>query len=123
MALTHTAPLGNVISDSGRVDAKRLALSIDVTLPTLARALGKSPRRLHDDPTAKSIQTRALQIVDRVNKLAEDLGGTKFALAWLNLPTAELGGESAMDYLTSGDDRKFAVGLNHIDLYLMMVPD
>jgi hypothetical protein len=66
---------------------------------------------------------RALVVVDRVNALARQLGSIKFALTWLNTPTPELGGESAMDLLTSGDERPFEVAIGHIDSYLMMDPD
>jgi Protein of unknown function (DUF2384) len=60
---------------------------------------------------------------DLFNELARQLGGVKFALTWLNMPTAELGGESAMDLLTSGDTRRFEVAISHIDSYLTMDPD
>jgi hypothetical protein len=123
MAITLTAPLGNVITDEGRVDVKSLARSIDVTVPSIARTLHKSARYLHDHPTARSVQPRALQLVDRVNTLAGELGGLKFALAWLKTPTPELGGRSAMDLITSGEDRDFEVALGHIDSFLMADPD
>ncbi len=123
MALTLTAPLGNVITDEGRVDVKSLAQKIDITVPSIAKALGKSARFLNDHPTARSIQPRALLLVDRVNSLAGELGGIKFAVAWLNTPTPELGGKSAMHLITSGEDRSFDIALGHIDSYLMATPD
>ena len=123
MELSLTAPLGNVITDDGRVNVTSLARSIDVGVPVIARLFGRSARYLHDHPTAKSFQPRALVVVDRINALAQQLGGVKFALMWLNMLTAELGGESAMDLLTSGDARRFEVAIHHIDSNLKMDPD
>jgi uncharacterized protein (DUF2384 family) len=123
MVLTAVAPLNDVITEQGRVDVKSLARTIDVSIPSIARALGLSARYLNGHPTAKSVQPRALQIVSRLSSLAENLGGTKFAVAWLNTPTPELGEKSAIDLITSGDDRGFDVALKHIDSFLMADPD
>lgn len=123
MTLTASAPLSDVITEGGRVDVKSLARAIDVSMPRIARALHLSARYLNGHPTAKSVQPRALQIVSRLSSLAEQLGGTKFAVAWLNTPTPDLGEKSAIDLITGGDDRGFDVALKHIDSYLMMDPD
>jgi hypothetical protein len=64
------AALGSVLTAQGRVDVKALARELDVTLPVLARTLGKSPQFLREYPTAPSVQPRALQLVDRVNEIA-----------------------------------------------------
>jgi hypothetical protein len=122
MALVLNAPLGGVITDEGRVDAKVLAREIDVSVPTIAKLLGKSPRFLNDYPTAKSAQRRALTLVDRVNDLAAELGGLKFAIVWLKTPMRELGDRSAIEVLSGGDDA-FAMGIGFIDDYLNAVPD
>ncbi len=123
MVLSATAPLNDVITEGGRVDVKSLARAIDISIPIMARVLGLSARYLNGHPTAKSVQPRALQIASRLSSLAENLGGTKFAVAWLNTPTPELGEKSAIDLITSGDDRGFDVALKHIDSYLMADPD
>jgi uncharacterized protein (DUF2384 family) len=123
MALTASAPLNEVITQEGRVDIKSLARAIDVSIPSIARTFGLSARYLNGNPTAKSLQPRALQIVSRLNSLAEVLGGTKFAIAWVNTPTPELGGKSAIQLITSGIDREFDIALQHIDSYLAMDPD
>lgn len=122
MALVLNAPLGGVITDEGRVDAKALARHIDVSVPTIAKVLGKSARFLHDYPTAKSAQRRALTFVDRVNDLAGEFGGLKFAIAWLKTPMRELGGCSALEVL-EGDDAAFATAIGFIDDFLNAVPD
>jgi len=118
MALTLTSPARQRHHDEGRVDVKSLARSIDVTVPSIARTLHKSARYLHDHPTARSVQPRALQLVDRVNTLAGELGGLKFALAWLKTPTPELGGRSAMDLSSAARTATFEVALGHIDSFL-----
>jgi hypothetical protein len=122
MALVLNAPLGGVITDEGRVDAKALAHQIDVSVPTVARLLGKSARFLHDYPTAKSAQRRALAFVDRMNDLAVELGGLKFAVAWLKTPMRELGERTPLDIL-EGDDAAFTTGIGFIDDFLNAVPD
>ncbi len=122
MALMPNAPLGGVITEEGRVDAKALARQIDVSIPTIANVLGKSPRLLNDYPTAKSAQRRALTFVDRVNDLASELGGLKFGIAWLKTPMCDLGGRSALEAL-EGNDAAFATAIGFIDDFLNAVPD
>jgi hypothetical protein len=122
MAVVLNAPLGGVITEEGRVDAKSLARHIDVSIPAIAKVLGKSPRFLHDYPAAKSAQRRALAFVDRVNDLAVELGGLKFAIAWLKTPTRELGDHSPLEVL-EGDDKAFATAIGFIDDFLKAVPD
>jgi hypothetical protein len=116
------APLGGVITEEGRVDAKALARQLDVSVPTIANVLGKSPRLLNDYPTAKSAQRRALTFVDRVNDLAGELGGLKFAIVWLKTPMRDLGGRSALEAL-EGNDAAFATAIGFIDDFLNAVPD
>lgn len=122
MTITLAAPMGKVITEAGRVDVKILARQIDVTVPTIARVLGKSAKFLNSHPTAPSLQRRALQVVDRVNELAHVLGGVPFAIAFLKTPTKELGERSPLDVLMT-DDNGFQAGLSHIDSFLMMDPD
>jgi hypothetical protein len=119
MAITFTAPIGAVLTQEGRVNVKQLARELDVTLPQIARVLGRSPQFLRERPTAPSVQPRALQIVDRLNSLAGALGGLKFAIAWLKTPSPELGNISALDALAT----RFDVGITHIDGWLTMQPD
>lgn len=99
MPLTLIAPLGNVLTDFGRVDVKKLAHELDLTVPKLAPALGKSTRWLNENPTAPSIQAAALQLVGAMNALADSLGGLKFANAWLKTPTDEFAKRSPANVL------------------------
>jgi DNA-binding protein HU-beta len=117
--LAFTAPLGDVLTDEGRIDAKALARRLDVTVPRIARILGKSPQFLREYPTAPSVQPRALRLVDRVNSLAGQMGGLKYAIAWLKTPSHELGEISVLDAL----EQRFDVGITHIDGWLTMQPD
>jgi hypothetical protein len=122
MVLILNAPLGAVITDEGRVDAKVLAEQIDVTVPTVAKVLGKSARFLREYPSAKSAQRRALSFVDRVNDLAIELGSLKYAIAWLKTPMRELDEKSPIEVL-AGDDEAFAIAIGFIDDFLKAVPD
>ncbi len=122
MGLSLNAPLGAVITDEGRVDVKVLALQIDVSVQTIAKVLGKSARFLNGYPTAKCAQKRALILVDRVNDLADQLGGLKFAVAWLKTPMRGLGGRTALQALEGNDD-VFETAIGFIDDFLKAVPD
>jgi uncharacterized protein (DUF2384 family) len=57
-----------------------------------------------------------------VNDLAVELGGLKFAIAWLKTPTRELGDRSPIEVL-EGDDNAFATAIGFIDDFLKAVPD
>jgi hypothetical protein len=123
MALTMTDPLSSLITENGRINIKTLAQAIDLTVPKIALALGKSARFLNEHPTAPSVQPRALQLIDRINSLAYLFGGLRFAIAWLKTPTPELGNCSTMDLITAGDDRSFEVALDFIDRRVRLTPD
>lgn len=122
MALVLNAPLGDVLADDGRVDVTILAGKIGVSVPEIAKVVGKSRSLFRTSPTAKSAQRRALTLVDRINDLAGELGGLKFAIAWIKTPMRQLGNRSTFEVL-SGDDRSFALGIGFIDDYINGVPD
>jgi hypothetical protein len=45
----------DVLADGGRVDARKLAAAIDVTLPRLAQILHVKAKSLSDSPTSRKI--------------------------------------------------------------------
>jgi uncharacterized protein (DUF2384 family) len=61
----------------------------------------------------------ARQLADRVNSSACQLGGLKFAIAWLKTPTRDLGSRSTIDVLKTN----FDVAIIHIDGRLAVTPD
>jgi hypothetical protein len=69
-----------------------------------------------------SFQPRALEIADRLNELANALGGVPFAATFLKTRTRELGEKSPLDLLNA-DENGFQVGLSYVDSFLMMDPD
>jgi Protein of unknown function (DUF2384) len=109
MTLTALAPLGPVLTDQGRVDVKRLSLELDLPVPALAPALGRSSRWVNEHPTAASLQPAALELVDAINALAESLGGMKFARAWLKTPNAEFAARTPADILRHEKNGRSAV--------------
>ncbi|MDB5073253.1 MAG: hypothetical protein JWM87_4364 [Candidatus Eremiobacteraeota bacterium] len=112
MALSALAPLGTVLTDLGRVDIKRLSAELDLPVPALAPALGRSSRWINEHPTAASFQPAALELVDAINALARSLGGMKFARAWLKTPNPQFAQRTPADVLrfeTNG--RSAVVGL------------
>jgi hypothetical protein len=112
MALHALAPLGSVLTDLGRVDIKRLSVELDLSVPALAPALGRSSRWVNEHPTAASLQPAALELVAAINALAQSLGGMKFARAWLKTPNEQFAHRTPADvlrYETNG--RSAVVGL------------
>ena len=122
MAIAARTPMSDILTDAGRVDVKRLAREIDVTIPTLAKVLGKTANFLNAHPDAPSLQPRALQIANRVNELAGELGGLRFAVAFLKTPTRELGERSPLEVLANGESG-YQAALSMIDSFLAMDPD
>lgn len=106
-----------VVSDSGRIDLKKLARSLDLTMPELAPILGSKPRSLNAHPTAKRPQEAAIKLVQMINDLSETLQERRFALYWLRTPQAELGDETPLDWLRKGkidDVRSYAAALTRM---------
>jgi len=109
MVLTAFAPLGKVLTEEGRVNVKQLATELDLTVPMLAFALGRSSRWINEHPTARSLQPAALELVDAVNALAQSLGGMKFARAWFKTPNRDFAGRTPADILRSEPNAREAI--------------
>jgi hypothetical protein len=92
----------DVLADDGRVDARKLAAAIDVTLPQLAQILHVKAKNLSDSPTSRKIQDPAIKLVAMMNDVAEYVSEKPYAVYWLRVPRRELGDQSALDWLMRG---------------------
>ena len=92
----------DVVADGGRIDAKKLAGAIDVTLAELARILCVKPKSLTESPTSRKIQEPAIKLVAMMNDVADFVQEKKFALYWLRTPQRELGDHTALHWLLRG---------------------
>jgi hypothetical protein len=86
---------------SGRLDAKRIAKRLDVSLRELAVPLGISHQALSKTPDSERVQ-EGLDPIARPLGLLDELLGRERERAWLNSPHARLGGETPLKALLSG---------------------
>jgi hypothetical protein len=110
----------DVITDDGRVDAKKLADAMDLTIGQLAQILDVKPKNLTDSPTGRKIQEPAIKLVAMMNDVADYLQEKKYARYWLRTPQRELGDNSALDWLLRG---KLDEIRDHVTRVVMMQPD
>ncbi len=86
---------------SGRLDAKRIAKRLDVSLRELAVPLGISHQALSKTPDSERVQ-EGLDPIAQTLGLLDELLGRERERAWLNTPHARLGGETPLRALLSG---------------------
>ncbi len=92
----------SVINNEGRVDARRLADAMDITITQLAAILGTKPKSLSESPTSRKIQEAATKIVEMMDDLANFLQERRLAVYWLRTTRVELGDQSPLDWLMKG---------------------
>lgn len=86
---------------SGRLDAKRVAKRLDVSLRDLASPLGVSHQALSKTPDSERAQ-EGLDPIARTLELLHELLGRERERAWLNTPHARLDDETPLKALLSG---------------------
>ena len=92
----------SVLNDEGRIDARRLADVMDITITQLAAILGTKPKTLSESPTSRKIQASATRVVEMMDDLVSFLQERRFAVYWLRTQRAELGDLSPLDWLVKG---------------------
>jgi hypothetical protein len=92
----------DVISDDGRIDAKKLADALDITLTQLAKIINTKPKTLSESPTSRKIQEPASKLLGMMDDVADYLQEKRFAIYWLHTPQRELGDRTALDWLLEG---------------------
>jgi DNA-binding response OmpR family regulator len=87
---------------NGRIDAKRLALYLDVRLTALARAISKDYKAVFKSPSSDVLQPLLSPLHRLVIALNRVYGDRAQVLAWLNTANPELGGARPMDLALDG---------------------
>jgi CheY-like chemotaxis protein len=96
------SPSGLRDPNNGRLDAKRVADYLDVSLKQLADALGENYKAIHKTPSKAALQPKLLPIERTVSILDERFGGRGRARAWLNTPHPVLDGRTGLDLILAG---------------------
>jgi hypothetical protein len=86
---------------SGRLDAKRVAKRLDVSLRDLAVPLGVTHQALSKTPDSERVQ-EGLDPIARTLGLLDELLGRERERAWLNTPHLRLGNETPLAASLSG---------------------
>lgn len=87
---------------SGRLDARRIADCLAVSLSTLAAAIGKKVVTVHKSPAAGALQEHLAPIERSLAILTNLLGAKSHVLAWLNSPHPDLGNRSPLSLILDG---------------------
>lgn len=88
--------------ETGRLDARRIAEYLSISVSSLAQAIGRGEAAVHKSPAADSLQdglapvARTLAILFRLLRSREDV------LAWLNAPHPDLGGHTPLSLIRGG---------------------
>src|ERR1017187_4973762 len=88
--------------ETGRLDAKRIAAYLHVSLSSLAAITGGSVAAIHKAPAAKSVQQTLAPIAQTISVLTEELRSKELGLAWLNSPHPDLGNRPPLQLILGG---------------------
>ncbi len=98
-------------SERGRIDARRVAEFLQVSVHQVARAVGASCQLLYQYPDAPKIQVRAAELERILATLVELYGSEEAARAWLKTPSPLFGGKSAWELIQTEPKGLEAVGM------------
>lgn len=87
---------------TGRLDAKRIANYLSISLSSLASAIGKSDATVHKTPAAASLQEALAPIARSLAILSRLLRSQDRVLGWLNSPHPDLGGHTPLNLTLNG---------------------
>ena len=88
--------------ETGRLDAKRIAAYLHVSLSSLAAITGGSVAAIHKAPAANSLQQTLAPIAQTISVLTEVLSSKELVLAWLNSPHPDLGNQTPLQLILGG---------------------
>jgi hypothetical protein len=99
----HAETLANLCDPaSGRLDARRMAAALGLTMRDLAAAIGRPYTAVQRTPAAKSLQEPLHAVRDVIEAMLVE-NRTAFGMRrWLNSPRSDLGGASPLDAIRSG---------------------
>ena len=87
---------------TGRLDARRIAEYLAISLRQLALSLGRPYGTVHKTPNAPGLQD-ALRPIARTLDILAQLGAERAAaLAWLNAPQQALGQRPPLEFIARG---------------------
>lgn len=89
-------------TDSGRIDAQKIADFMGVPLKQLSEGLGLNYKAVHRNTSAAGFQ-KALRPVKKTLELLQEFFGTAETIrVWLNTPHPDLDGASALEIIMEG---------------------
>ena len=89
-------------SDTGRLDAQKIADYLDVPLSKVAQALNLNYTTLHKTPAAASAQEALAPIKRSLAILSSSVGDRSNILAWLNSQHPDLGNRTPLQVILEG---------------------
>ena len=98
-------------SERGRIDARRVAEFLQVSVNQVARAVGTSRQLLYRHPDAPKIQARAAALERILADLILLYGSEEAARAWLKTPSPVFGNRSAWELIQAEPRGLEAVGM------------
>lgn len=89
-------------SESGRIDAKKVAEMFDISIPVVARVIDVGEQALYKTPDSRSIQSKMIEFERIAWSLLKLTGSVRGLRIWLNTPNPELDKELPIDYIKEG---------------------
>jgi len=89
--------------ETGKLDARRTAQTLGLTLRELGRVLGRDPSGLSKHPSSEGLQPSLQSLDELALQLRDVLGSLETARMWLRAPNPVLAGEAPFDYLLRAD--------------------
>lgn len=87
---------------SGRLDARRIAAYLRISLSSLAAATDRSVAGIHKAPAADSIQQALVPVALTISLLSEILESKEQVRTWLHSPHPDLGNQVPMRLILDG---------------------
>jgi hypothetical protein len=87
---------------SGRLDARRIAAYLRVSLSSLAAGTGRSVAAIHKAPAADSLQQALAPVALTISLLSEILESKEQVRTWLHSPHPDLGNQIPMRLILDG---------------------
>ena len=87
---------------SGRLDARRTAAYLRISLSSLAAATGRSVAAIHKAPAADSLQQPLARVAQTISLLSEILQSKEHVRTWLHSPHPDLGNQVPMRLILEG---------------------
>ena len=87
---------------SGRLDARRIAAYLQISLSSLASVTGRSIAAIHKAPAADSLQRALAPVARTISLLSEILQSKEHVRTWLHSPHPDLGNQIPMKLILEG---------------------